>query len=116
MTERRRGRPASAEFSDETKLEALRRANWRCERCGRQKQDVGYLEIHHRLGIAIALRYHPEISHALLSSIANARVLCHDCHRIEDQSDRRKHQELARELQRYELTQLLIEYMAADTR
>lgn len=109
----RRGRPPAAEFTPETKLEALRRAKFTCEDCGRPKHEVGYLQIHHKLGIAIAARFHPEISHALLASIANTAVLCPDCHEKRDIADRKKHTEFARALQRYELTQLVLENMVA---
>lgn len=94
-------RPESMEFSKETIVEALKRANFTCECCGIKKQDTQekYFEIHHRLGIAIALRYHPELSHALISSLANAMVLCIPCHKVLDREDRKHHKKIAKALQ-----------------
>jgi protein-tyrosine-phosphatase len=85
-----------------TKIEALQNANWRCERCGIEKKDTPeqYLEIHHRLGISIALHNIPSIEHALLSSVANAQVLCRKCHKIQDQEDARRWRETYQEIKR----------------
>lgn len=108
MSERRRSRPEDCEFTKETKLSALRRANWKCEQCGIDKQHAPehYLEIHHKLGIALALRHHPEISHALISSLANAEVLCIKCHDKKDITDRKKHMQYAQELLSMQVRQL----------
>jgi len=88
-------RPVEYEFSKETKLEALNRAGWCCERCGIYKEETfeGYLEIHHVVGISLAIHYYPELAPVLISSLANARVLCEKCHTIEDVEDRKKHKE-----------------------
>jgi len=100
MNEVRRNRPKSCEFTNEVKVEALRKADWCCEECGIKKKDTvdGYLEIHHRVGIAVALHNHPELSHAMIASIANAVVLCIPCHRLMDSEDPKHHKEYAREL------------------
>jgi len=100
MSERHRKRPKSCEFTKEVKVEALKKADWCCEQCGIKKKDAekGYLEIHHRVGIAIALLNHPELSHAMIASIANAVVLCIPCHRLMDSEDPKHHKEYAQEL------------------
>jgi len=100
MNETRRNRPKSCEFTNEVKIEALKKAEWCCEECGIKKKDTteGYLEIHHRVGIAVALLNHPELSHAMISSIANAVVLCIPCHRLMDKLDAKHHKEYAKEL------------------
>jgi len=100
MSEVRRERPVSCEFTREVKIEALRKADWCCEECGIRKRDAvnGYLEIHHKVGIAVALLNHPELSHAMIASIANAVVLCIPCHRLMDKLDAKHHREYAKEL------------------
>ena len=101
-------RPKTCEFSDATKLEALKRADWRCEECGKTKQEVGHFEIHHRVGIAIALSHHPELSHAMISSLANSVCLCASCHKKADIKDRRHHVENAKKLEEYFTQQLAL--------
>lgn len=90
-------------------MEALRRAGWCCERCGIPKEDTieGYLDIHHVLGIADAIRFYPELSHAIIASLVNARVLCKKCHVIEDRESRRNHKETAKKYQKFD-TQLAL--------
>ena len=95
-------RPRTCEFSDKTKLDALRRCNFTCERCHKPKREVGYLEVHHVLGIAIALNYYPQISHAVISSLENAKCYCQKCHDVMDREDRKRHQEIAKELLKYQ--------------
>lgn len=97
------------EFSDATKLEALKRAGWCCERCGIPKKETieGYLEIHHVLGIALACELYPELSHTLIASIANARVLCKKCHLIEDRESKKFHSINARRLEGYPVQESL---------
>jgi 5-methylcytosine-specific restriction endonuclease McrA len=75
-------RPADCEFSPQTIKDALWRAGYKCERCDRTKPEIRdhYFEIHHKLGIAHALAYYPNLSHAIIRSLANAEVLCKDCH------------------------------------
>ena len=98
---------APYEFSDHTKIEALRRADWTCECCGIKKKDApdGYLELHHRLGIAIAVRQFPELSNAVIKSVENCMCLCATCHKMIDHT-KINNQALAKNLvERYELRQ-----------
>lgn len=67
------------EFSNETKELARKKARYCCERCGKE----GRTEVHHRIPIYIAKQY-PELSQAMISSLANAEILCSDCHDIAD--------------------------------
>ena len=112
MSEVRRKRPSSCEFTKEVKIEALKKADWCCEECGIKKQDTvnGYLEIHHRVGIAVALLNHPELSHAMIASIANAVVLCIPCHRLMDKQDSRHSKEYARELRSMCVRKMQLEF------
>jgi len=100
MRDTHRNRPSSCEFTREVKIEALRKADWCCEECGIKKKDAvdGHLEIHHKVGIAVALLNHPELSHAMIASIANAVVLCIPCHHRMDKLDASHHKEYAQEL------------------
>lgn len=90
-------RPKDCEFSKETIIEALKRSHFSCERCGIPKKDTmqGYLEIHHMLGIAMALKFYPHLSFSVISSVANARVLCFHCHQVEDNEAKYTHPEMA---------------------
>ena len=111
MSEGRRKRPSSCEFTKEVKIEALKKADWCCEECGVKKKDAveGYLEIHHRVGIAVALLNHPELSHAMIASIANAVVLCIPCHSLMDIEDPKHHKEYAQELRSIYVKQIQLE-------
>jgi len=111
MSEVRRNRPKSCEFTREVKNEALRKADWCCEECGIKKKDAvdGYLEIHHKVGIAVALLSHPELSHAMIASIDNAVVLCIPCHRLMDSEDAKHHREYAKELRSMHVRQMQLE-------
>jgi len=111
MSEVRRNRPKSCEFTREVKIEALRKADWCCEECGIKKQDAvdGYLEIHHKVGVAVALLNHPELSHAMIASIDNAVVLCIPCHRLMDSEDAKHHREYAKELRSMCVRQMQLE-------
>lgn len=84
------------EFSARTKQEGLVRAGFRCERCGK-KQAEKPLECHHILPIMLA-RFYPELSPAILRSLANLRVLCQECHRIEGLEAFMNHQKIAQRL------------------
>lgn len=85
------------EFSKETKLEALRRAEWKCEKCGKPKRECreGYLEIHHKLQVYLAIKYYPHIFPEVVASIDNAMVVCRDCHPHEDEYSDIHHKEIA---------------------
>lgn len=82
MSKGHKEKRAPYEFSSDVKLDALRRANWRCERCGKHKSETpeGYLEIHHILAIGIVIKDYPQLAPAIVKSLANAEVLCCDCH------------------------------------
>lgn len=73
---------APYEFTQKTKIDALNKAHWQCEECGKKKSETkeGYLEIDHRIPIWFVLSYFPTLAPAVVKSIANARVLCKDCH------------------------------------
>ncbi len=100
MSERRTNRPSDMEFSRETKIEALKRANWQCECCGVKKKDTkeGYLELHHRLGVMLAVHHYPEFAHTLIASLANCQVLCIPCHDAMDRLNQRQHKAQAQRL------------------
>jgi len=76
-------RPPEALFSPETKRQALERANYSCENCGKR----GRLEIHHILPIYIATQVYKDLPHAALSVLENAMVLCPPCHCKEHDRD-----------------------------
>jgi 5-methylcytosine-specific restriction endonuclease McrA len=69
-------------FSSETKLESLRRYDFRCANCGKHKKDCKpkLLELHHRLPISIALDHFPHAVFAL-KSVENCIPLCRECHK-----------------------------------
>lgn len=89
-------RPASCEFSRSTKWEARKRAGHKCEICDARAE----LSVHHLLGIDIALKYYPEISHAAIRSLANALCLCSACHNHMDKQAHTNHQIVAEGLKR----------------
>ena len=76
-------RPPAMEFSKETIVAALQRAEYKCEECGKKKKDTpeGYFEIHHKLPIYIACKYFPYIAARFIASLMNTEVLCCACHR-----------------------------------
>lgn len=76
-------RPPEALFSTETKRQALERANYSCENCGK----TGRLEIHHILPIYIATQVYKDLPHVALSVLENALVLCTNCHNKEHDRD-----------------------------
>lgn len=90
-------RPREYEFTPDTKIDALKRSGFKCELCGVPKHEArdGYLEIHHKLAIAAAINYYPSLAPALIRSIANAQVLCKDCHQQEDNRMRFNHPMIA---------------------
>lgn len=65
-------RPKDYEFSGRVKMEAIKRANYACEECG----VSGYVEVHHMLGIYYAVTVYKDIAPWMISSLANAKVLC----------------------------------------
>ena len=98
-------RPKEYRFSDEVKLEALRRSDFRCENCGRHKTETAehYLQAHHLLAVSMAVRHYPELAPALVASLANIKILCADCHVIYDQEAMGNHQYYAKELKKRKL-------------
>jgi 5-methylcytosine-specific restriction endonuclease McrA len=78
-------RRAGYEFKRHEVYERKRSLNYRCERCGQE----GHLEAHHRVPIWFAKRY-PELTPALISSMANCEILCADCHAIADREQNKK--------------------------
>lgn len=89
-------RPHSCEFTRETRWEARQRANGRCELCGTSEN----LSVHHILGIEIALKFYPEISHAAIRSLANALCVCSHCHEHMDRQAKINHSLPAQSLKR----------------
>ena len=69
-------------FDPDTKLEALRRYDFRCAKCGKHKKECKpkMLEIHHNLPIGVALDHFPHAVFAL-TSVENAIPLCQPCHK-----------------------------------
>ena len=67
------------EFDFGVKKYALERANYRCEVCGTKGTRKNRLEVHHKIAIWVAKQY-PFIAPVVIKHIANAQVLCHDCH------------------------------------
>lgn len=86
------------EFSKATVLEALKRADWKCERCGKSKKEVGMLYIHHKLAINIAIHQYPEIAPSVIKSICNAKCVCRECHMYEDEESKKNHKFFAQAL------------------
>ena len=93
------------EFNLGLKKYALERANYRCEMCGRKGTRQNPLEVHHRVAIWFAKQY-PFIAPAVITHIANAQVLCHECHT-------QHHQEATAETYQRELELVLQDYAAA---
>jgi 5-methylcytosine-specific restriction endonuclease McrA len=60
-------------FSDDTKLEALERAGWVCEVCG--KNDI--LDCHHRLSNS---KMNQNKYGRNLQGLENLAILCRECH------------------------------------
>jgi hypothetical protein len=92
-------RPREMEFSGSVKVQAMRRADGRCEKCGEKSNRV---EIHHKLGVYYAVNFYPMLPSFIISSIDNALVACPDCHRELDDSMAINHVNMA-----YSLLQLL---------
>jgi len=77
-------------FNKETKEAAIERAAYKCECCGLEfnKEDSQKAEVHHLLPIWIILNHYPRMSANLIRSLANAVVLCHDCHCLLHQQEK----------------------------
>ncbi len=72
---------SDCDFSKWTKEHALERSDHKCEKCGSAEN----LQVHHILGIWLALNNCPEITKEMIKSLANAEVVCAKCHEHEDQ-------------------------------
>jgi len=87
-------------FPKAVKEKALFDADFKCERCGIPKAECqeGYLHIHHLLAVSCAIKYYPEIAPALVSCLANAMVLCGECHKEMDDLAQTNHRHYAQAL------------------
>jgi 5-methylcytosine-specific restriction enzyme A len=56
-------------FSYETKQQALQRAGYKCEKCGKSL-TMASAEAHHKTSVAAGGS----------DSLSNCQILCHDCH------------------------------------
>lgn len=88
-------RPKDYEFTEQIKGAALYRAGYKCEDCGVEKASDRRLNVHHKLGIAYALRYYPSVPPTLIRSLANAEVLCDQCHLKKDNALLDEHSTIA---------------------
>jgi predicted HNH restriction endonuclease len=91
-------------FRKDTKELAVKIANYKCECCGKKlnKKNAEKAEIHHLLPIMEIYDCCPEMSTHLINQLANAVVLCHDCHCLLHQKEeniRPFYQKLIKELQ-----------------
>lgn len=89
------------EFTYETRLEGLKRAEFCCQRCGKHKKEVGQLYAHHVLPINIAIKYYPHILPEYIKSVQNLRMVCKECHMYEDDESKQNHVLLAQALLGY---------------
>lgn len=93
-------RDSRYEFGAPAKRAILNNANDRCERCHvpyTQARDH-YLEIHHKLAIWIVCAYYPNMPAQIVSSPANGKAVCKDCHPIVDKEDELNHPAIAASL------------------
>jgi hypothetical protein len=67
-------------FPAQVKEVAKRRADWKCEKCGKTDDEVRQLEVHHILAVWFAKEYFSQIASHALNSLLNAQVLCSECH------------------------------------
>jgi hypothetical protein len=69
-------------FDKVTKELAVKKANYHCECCEAKlnKKDSKKAEVHHLLPVWVVFNCCPEMSADLIRNLANAVVLCHDCH------------------------------------
>lgn len=86
-------------FSGPTKEEARKRAEYKCQHCGKSQKELGYrLEVHHLLPCMVAAIRYPHILPNLVKSINNAICLCKECHERADQESFRNHEMYAQAL------------------
>lgn len=78
-------RPKEYEFTYSTKINALIRDSFTCQKCHKHKTEVTpkYLEIHHIVPIWFALKFLPHLAATYFTSVDNAQCLCRSCHNEE---------------------------------
>jgi hypothetical protein len=91
-------------FRKDIKELAVKKADYKCECCGKELNngDAEKAEIHHLLPIWAIYDCCPEMSIHLVNHLANAVVLCHDCHCLlhqKEESLKPHYQNLIKELQ-----------------
>lgn len=85
------------EFDPQTKREALERANYTCERCGREENRENGIQLnaHHIISIWFA-RENPCLALEVIKSLSNCEIVCRECHNaIHNQETRTYYEELA---------------------
>lgn len=75
---------SKCEFSKTTKIEARKRAGHACELCGQHGDQNNVLEAHHIIPLSF-ICYFTQAIIPYLRSLQNCRILCHDCHGLEDE-------------------------------
>lgn len=73
------------EFHFSTRLSALERDSYTCQRCFQHRTEVTpkYLEVHHRIPVWFAMKYLPHLSPLYFRSLDCAECLCKSCHKLE---------------------------------
>lgn len=73
------------EFSFATKMTALERDSYTCQKCKKHRTELTprYLEVHHRIPIWFAMEYLPHIAPIYIKSLDCALSLCQNCHDTE---------------------------------
>jgi 5-methylcytosine-specific restriction endonuclease McrA len=66
-------------FRKETKMKVKKREHNRCQCCG-EKVKGSEANIHHMLPIYLVKKYVPSASPSLIRHLANASIICVDCH------------------------------------
>lgn len=64
-------------FQPDIREKAKEKAGYRCERCGK-RLDKEFLEVHHLVAIWATIKLNLPVE--FVTGLANAQVLCHDCH------------------------------------
>ena len=83
------------EFDRETKIAALERAQYKCEKCGKSDDRTDRLQIHHLIAIWFC-KETGSLGLEVIKSLANTQVLCCSCHsEVHSQESRAYYAELA---------------------
>lgn len=90
MHHKERRRPY--EFPPEVKKEALEKAGYACEQCGRQDNRTEKLQADHRVAIWFA-RESKSLAVEVIKSIANCQILCQTCHSEKHKEESRAYYE-----------------------